>query len=669
MQCPRDAAIERALAKARVRGITLAADSASAQSTRHVSSKSSPSLHPEYDMSRSHEYDMSRCHEYDMSRSHEVAESNSQLFAQLCRITSIAATMGSVPTEHGGVQIASAPQRAPNVDADGSSTRSCLLSLSEDSFSQVCNLPPSDYKIDYDMSCSYEPPESNSLMALSATQFAQLCAQVPERAPNADAIGSSISGFDPEISPKSSRFTQRISPVFSGLFSDREYGHGLTSYDAVSEGMGAPSRLPYSPPGIAAKIPTRLALPAEIEPAIYLPSCIPQNDCRSEEWNVYDRTPRTERNHMNVKAELTVHGAGLPAVNGRYIADAHAPSTFCMLGTYNMISLQEAKGTVPARWVLCDAGGNYAAASFNKDVKEPLIFYSCYSTGPPFNQHLWTSNQPLAELGWKSDKWGVDPPPKVIQTVSLSADSTTHLTTHLRSKLPNQNTLESASFFPAPVLRPDTHTTILPSVPSNVVDAAPFQSLAAYTAGVLPSAQVSHLEGRLQQLHHRPSLAGSAASEVSILRAKPDIGMPGQCCAETGIHGSHHMSSNAEAVQMLPQIGINGNGENPQIVFMKALPQVTSLGPPPEIRQEDEHRKPFALKHADIDGGQSKTISLPEFSTNYDGDDTSGSNGNTHISTSAVSVSGLLPAYNQHSGAVLPLGTQAVTGAQVRENL
>jgi hypothetical protein len=88
--------------------------------------------------------------------------------------------------------------------------------------------------------------------------------------------------------------------------------------------------------------------------------------------------------------------------------------------------------------------------------------------------------------------------------------------------------------------------------------------------------------------------------------------------------------SREEAAEIFEQIDANGNGEISQIEFIKALRKDSAiakrLGLPNEIRQEDESRKLFALKYADLDKDHNKAISLGEFLAYYSTDDYS-SNG------------------------------------------
>ena len=76
-----------------------------------------------------------------------------------------------------------------------------------------------------------------------------------------------------------------------------------------------------------------------------------------------------------------------------------------------------------------------------------------------------------------------------------------------------------------------------------------------------------------------------------------------------------------ETVEIFKQIDANGNGEISQIEFIKALRRdsalASRLGLPSEIRQEDESRKLFALKYADMDKDQNKAISFAEFLAYY----------------------------------------------------
>ena len=80
-------------------------------------------------------------------------------------------------------------------------------------------------------------------------------------------------------------------------------------------------------------------------------------------------------------------------------------------------------------------------------------------------------------------------------------------------------------------------------------------------------------------------------------------------------------------MEIFKQIDANGNGEISQIEFIQALRRDSALadrlGLPNEIRQEDESRKLFALKYADIDKDESKGISLREFLAYYSTDDDS----------------------------------------------
>jgi hypothetical protein len=76
-----------------------------------------------------------------------------------------------------------------------------------------------------------------------------------------------------------------------------------------------------------------------------------------------------------------------------------------------------------------------------------------------------------------------------------------------------------------------------------------------------------------------------------------------------------------ETVEIFKQMDANGNGEISQIEFIKALRRDSALanrlGLPSEIRQEDESRKLFALKYADMDKDQNKAISFEEFLAYY----------------------------------------------------
>ena len=77
-------------------------------------------------------------------------------------------------------------------------------------------------------------------------------------------------------------------------------------------------------------------------------------------------------------------------------------------------------------------------------------------------------------------------------------------------------------------------------------------------------------------------------------------------------------------MEIFKQIDANGNGEISQIEFIQALRRDSALanrlGLPNEIRQEDESRKVFAFKYADIDKDQNKALSLGEFLAYYHGD-------------------------------------------------
>ena len=79
--------------------------------------------------------------------------------------------------------------------------------------------------------------------------------------------------------------------------------------------------------------------------------------------------------------------------------------------------------------------------------------------------------------------------------------------------------------------------------------------------------------------------------------------------------------SEQEAINLFQQIDVNGNGEISQIEFIKAIRKdaklAKCLGLPSEIRQEEESRNLFALKYANIDSDESKSISLAEFVVYY----------------------------------------------------
>jgi C-terminal processing protease CtpA/Prc len=78
-------------------------------------------------------------------------------------------------------------------------------------------------------------------------------------------------------------------------------------------------------------------------------------------------------------------------------------------------------------------------------------------------------------------------------------------------------------------------------------------------------------------------------------------------------------------VEIFKQIDANRNGEISQIEFIQALRRDSALanrlGLPNEIRQEDESRKLFAFKYADIDKDQNKALSLGEFLAYYHKDE------------------------------------------------
>jgi len=79
-------------------------------------------------------------------------------------------------------------------------------------------------------------------------------------------------------------------------------------------------------------------------------------------------------------------------------------------------------------------------------------------------------------------------------------------------------------------------------------------------------------------------------------------------------------------VEIFPQIDANSNGEISQIEIVKALNKDSALakrlGLPNDIRQEDESRKLFALKYADIDKDQNKGKKMSgDFAAYYQKDD------------------------------------------------
>jgi hypothetical protein len=96
----------------------------------------------------------------------------------------------------------------------------------------------------------------------------------------------------------------------------------------------------------------------------------------------------------------------------------------------------------------------------------------------------------------------------------------------------------------------------------------------------------------------------------------------GVCSAPKGtIKTDMALLSEDEAVNLFQQIDVNGNGEISQIEFIKAIRKDSKLakclGLPGEIRQEEESRNLFALKYANIDSDESKSISLAEFVVYY----------------------------------------------------
>jgi hypothetical protein len=96
----------------------------------------------------------------------------------------------------------------------------------------------------------------------------------------------------------------------------------------------------------------------------------------------------------------------------------------------------------------------------------------------------------------------------------------------------------------------------------------------------------------------------------------------GACSAPEGtIKKDMALLSEDEAVSLFQQIDVNGNGEISQIEFIKAIRKDSKLakclGLPSEIRQEEESRNLFALKYANIDSDESKSISLAEFVVYY----------------------------------------------------
>jgi Ca2+-binding EF-hand superfamily protein len=102
-----------------------------------------------------------------------------------------------------------------------------------------------------------------------------------------------------------------------------------------------------------------------------------------------------------------------------------------------------------------------------------------------------------------------------------------------------------------------------------------------------------------------------------------------------------------EAVDIFQRIDVNGKGEISQIEFIKALQKdgalAKRLGLPNEMQQEDESRKLFAFKYADIDKDQNKALSLGEFLAYYHKDQNNDNNGDgpgsVSCARSGVSVS------------------------------
>jgi hypothetical protein len=116
------------------------------------------------------------------------------------------------------------------------------------------------------------------------------------------------------------------------------------------------------------------------------------------------RAPAAHQQPVAMPTHLHVQGAGLTAVNGTYASIEQGG--WRMQGAHNKIVLLQASGPAPARWALCD--------DFDADDESPIVFYSSTQGS--------ASVPPLT--GWRTDKWGFDPPPSFVPVVR-SLDQTT----------------------------------------------------------------------------------------------------------------------------------------------------------------------------------------------------------------------------------------------------